>query len=314
MQSHNRNALFYAVVIPLIVILLVFVPIWAVCTGPNSSSAKTSDAEYQRGYDAGYDDGYERGSSDGFLEGYETGYKDALVDYHQNNFVNEWEDWLKQSYGITEQQLCALLGFATNTPTPTPKSTATPSPSPSPTPSPSPSPSPTPTPKPTARPASSFNPLVRGSTGSEVVALQQRLNELGYDVGAADGIYGDKTYAGVCTFQIIAKLSATGSADRNTQAKLFADTAPRLPAGETLRSPRPTSTPKPTATPRPTATPKATATPKPKASYIGNRNTGKFHYSWCSSVDQMKESNKVAIYSRSSAINSGYVPCKRCEP
>ena len=50
------------------------------------------------------------------------------------------------------------------------------------------------------------------------------------------------------------------------------------------------------------------------APYIGNANSYKFHYSSCSSVDQMNESNKVEFYSRDEAINAGYNPCKRCDP
>ena len=50
------------------------------------------------------------------------------------------------------------------------------------------------------------------------------------------------------------------------------------------------------------------------APYIGNANSYKFHYASCSSVDQMKESNKVEFYSRDEAINAGYDPCKRCNP
>ena len=48
--------------------------------------------------------------------------------------------------------------------------------------------------------------------------------------------------------------------------------------------------------------------------YIGNKNTKKFHYPWCHSVDQMKEKNKVVLNSRNEAINKGYVPCKNCNP
>ncbi|WP_417203755.1 thermonuclease family protein [Acetoanaerobium sticklandii] len=48
--------------------------------------------------------------------------------------------------------------------------------------------------------------------------------------------------------------------------------------------------------------------------YIGNRNTKKFHYPTCSSVDQMNESNKISLSSREVAINGGFVPCKRCNP
>ncbi len=50
------------------------------------------------------------------------------------------------------------------------------------------------------------------------------------------------------------------------------------------------------------------------ANYIANRNTGKFHYSGCSSVSDMKESNKVPYDTRDEAVAAGYVPCKRCNP
>lgn len=52
-----------------------------------------------------------------------------------------------------------------------------------------------------------------------------------------------------------------------------------------------------------------------KANYVANTNTGKFHYPSCSSVDDMKEENKM-LYNgtRDELISDGYVPCKRCDP
>lgn len=50
------------------------------------------------------------------------------------------------------------------------------------------------------------------------------------------------------------------------------------------------------------------------AVYIGNKSTKKFHYPSCSSVDDMKESNKVKLNSRDEAIRKGYKPCGRCKP
>lgn len=58
----------------------------------------------------------------------------------------------------------------------------------------------------------------------------------------------------------------------------------------------------------------APAPTEPAVSYIGNRNTHKFHYSDCGSVGQMNPSNKVALSSREAAISAGYVPCKNCDP
>ena len=52
-----------------------------------------------------------------------------------------------------------------------------------------------------------------------------------------------------------------------------------------------------------------------KATYIGNKNTKKFHRPDCSSVTDMKASNMVFFYgNRNEPINAGYTPCKRCNP
>lgn len=49
--------------------------------------------------------------------------------------------------------------------------------------------------------------------------------------------------------------------------------------------------------------------------YIANKNTGKFHYPDCPSVDEMKEKNKLYwTGSRDELTDQGYVPCKRCNP
>ncbi len=49
--------------------------------------------------------------------------------------------------------------------------------------------------------------------------------------------------------------------------------------------------------------------------YILNTNTKKFHYPWCSSVDQMAEKNKLEYTGdREDVIEMGYDPCKRCNP
>lgn len=52
-----------------------------------------------------------------------------------------------------------------------------------------------------------------------------------------------------------------------------------------------------------------------EAKYIININTNKFHYPDCSSVDDMKPKNRrESTQSREELIESGYVPCKRCNP
>ena len=50
--------------------------------------------------------------------------------------------------------------------------------------------------------------------------------------------------------------------------------------------------------------------------YVANKKSKKFHKPSCSSVDQMKESNKKYFYSvtRQSMIDKGYDPCGKCHP
>ena len=66
-----------------------------------------------------------------------------------------------------------------------------------------------------------YETLQNGSRGEAVVRLQSRLIELGHLSGAADGIYGNGTAAGVSRFQESVGLGATGVADPVTQALLF---------------------------------------------------------------------------------------------
>ena len=60
----------------------------------------------------------------------------------------------------------------------------------------------------------------RGSTGSEVTQIQQKLINWGYLTGSADGIYGAKTEAAVKRFQQSNGLTADGIAGSATLAKM----------------------------------------------------------------------------------------------
>ena len=100
-------------------------------------------------------------------------------------------------------------------------------------------PSPT-TPVPTAA------TLKKGSTGEAVIALQNRLIELGYLFGKADGVYGTATAQAVAAFQAANKLSKDGVAGSRTQAKLFSSSAAKP-------KPKATATPAPKATTAPSS-------------------------------------------------------------
>lgn len=64
--------------------------------------------------------------------------------------------------------------------------------------------------------------LKYGSRGSRVTLLQEALNELGYSVGKADGIFGAGTQKAVVAFQKAYKLSADGKAGTQTLKKIEA--------------------------------------------------------------------------------------------
>lgn len=48
--------------------------------------------------------------------------------------------------------------------------------------------------------------------------------------------------------------------------------------------------------------------------YVGNSNSGKFHYSSCRWAQKIASYNRVDYDSREDAVNDGYVPCKVCRP
>lgn len=49
-------------------------------------------------------------------------------------------------------------------------------------------------------------------------------------------------------------------------------------------------------------------------SYVGNTNSGQFHYASCTWAQRIAEHHRVYFESRDEAINAGYVPCKVCKP
>lgn len=64
-----------------------------------------------------------------------------------------------------------------------------------------------------------------------------------------------------------------------------------------------------------TSTQSRTGQSSAKGTYIINENTNKFHKPDCRSVKMMKDKNKKAYTGkRSELINSGYEPCKNCNP
>ena len=69
--------------------------------------------------------------------------------------------------------------------------------------------------------------LEYGSEGAAVTKLQQKLKDLGYLAGAADGKFGTATEAAVMAFQKNNNLTADGKAGTATQNKLYSGSANR---------------------------------------------------------------------------------------
>lgn len=65
----------------------------------------------------------------------------------------------------------------------------------------------------------------------------------------------------------------------------------------------------------PTTVPPTTEAEKQETTYILNTSSHKFHYTWCSSADDIKEKNKSSYTgTREEVIAKGYEPCGRCHP
>ena len=82
-------------------------------------------------------------------------------------------------------------------------------------------------------PPASFRILRKGASGEDVTALQLRLTELGFDPGAADGLFGSATKEAVRAFQERNGLAVDGAAGEQTQSLLYsADALGPLPPPE----------------------------------------------------------------------------------
>lgn len=98
--------------------------------------------------------------------------------------------------------------------------------------------------------------------------------------------------------------SVSFSVERNADADTLAPQSSSQSANQSASS-----------SPAPTTEPDDNNSATSGASYIINTNTKKFHYPDCSSVKQMKESNKQEYSgSRDELISMGYDPCGRCNP
>ncbi|MFR0882215.1 MAG: peptidoglycan-binding protein [Christensenellales bacterium] len=111
--------------------------------------------------------------------------------------------------------------------------------------------------------------LQQGDEGEDVESLQERLQDLGYEVEKTNGYFGVATVKALSSFQKKNKLDATGVMDTDTADILYSNNArPKV-------DPTPSPTPKPKSTPtaKPAKTPKISATPRAGNESIGTTKT-----------------------------------------
>jgi peptidoglycan hydrolase-like protein with peptidoglycan-binding domain len=85
---------------------------------------------------------------------------------------------------------------------------------------------PTVTPAPPGTPPPAQPTIELGASGPAVLALQERLTELGYWLGTADGVFSDSTEQAVYALQKVAGISRDGVVGPQTSAALAAGSVP----------------------------------------------------------------------------------------
>lgn len=72
--------------------------------------------------------------------------------------------------------------------------------------------------------------LQKNSQGQLVKKLQQKLSEIGYNIGFVDGVFGPRTEAAVLKYQIDKTLHADGVVGDQTWSSLFQERIPKIPS------------------------------------------------------------------------------------
>ena len=101
------------------------------------------------------------------------------------------------------------------------------------------------------------NTFKKGDYDEDIIPVQERLIELGYLEGDADGSFGSQTEEAVKGFQDINGLEKTGEVDEKTYEKLFSDSAKKNPEEKSTEAPTESAAKAPAAAAvAPTAAPK----------------------------------------------------------
>lgn len=179
------------------------------------------------------------------------------------------------SKNVDSKETSATEVTATSTPIPVPTATNTPTPEPTETSVPIPTPA----------------DIVRGAKGDEVKEIQERLIELGYLSGSADGIFGAQTEAAIRSFQEMNGLGITGIATAMVVEKMLSKQA--------------VSAPEPTVSPTPVVNQIADSVSQIMV-WIPNSGSKYHSRAGCSNM------NNPTQVTLENAKSWGYTACKRC--
>ncbi len=201
--------------------------------------------------------GYLKGTADGV---YGSDTANAVIAFQRNNGLKK--DGVAGPQTLQKIYSAAAVKAVSATPTPAPTQAAAPA----------------------AATASASGVLRKGDKSAAVKNLQQRLIELGYLTGKADGVFGTKTYEAVKAFQRSNRLTVDGIAGTRTIQAMESSTA--ITANGTVA-----------ATPTPTPVPRPSANVRPSASQVQYAN-------WYTSVkSKVKKFQYATVYDFSTGIS-----------
>lgn len=230
----------------------------------------------------------------------EKSYTIYYLEIGDNVVINRKEELPEQLLALFSSELTAINiptpePIATNTPTPEPTATNTPTPEPTATNTPTPEPTATNTPTPTPVVETTSVVLEKGSKGDEVKEIQERLIDLGYLSGAADGIFGNQTEEAIKAFQERNNLEVTGIATSAIVNKILSSNVVKAESTEKTTSKQKASA--------------AEATSEQEIKVWLSATGSKYHSK--NNCGRMNPSTARQV-SKSTAIQSGYDACSKC--
>ncbi|MBE5786574.1 MAG: hypothetical protein E7324_03445, partial [Clostridiales bacterium] len=169
-------------------------------------------------------------------------------------------------------------------------------------------PKPTAAPKVTPAPTPAITETLRiGSKGQAVVSLQQRLKQLGYYNGEADGLFGTGTARSVTLFQRANNLDADGVAGEKTLKKLYSNTV------LSVATPKPTAKPSTPSAPTTQGSTNVTLKMKSKGTEVKNLQLRLMELGYLNSADGIfgvQTYNAVAAFQRKNGLTADGVAGK----